>query len=222
MDPLSIITSTITLIQTISSTYEAIQDIKGLPNEFAEVSRKIPLAQATLALASKQLQPPGPDEASKNALRPVVSDCQQKAQMLQDIFAKVDKDVKDAKSGSVLDFYRSSLLCLGNLGKGNRVEKLMQGILTDLNVLATNQLFRAATQSQMIELKGAIEQLSNVESSVPDSDFESSGTNYLNVASGGTGYQSNITGQDHKINSGSGEQYNVSGTGHTMNFGKKT
>ncbi|RKK27470.1 hypothetical protein BFJ67_g16105 [Fusarium oxysporum f. sp. cepae] len=131
--------------------------------------------------------------------------------MLQDIFEKVEKGAKSAKDGSVLEFYRTSLL---RLGKANRVETLMRGILKDLDALATNQLFKAATQSQMAQLNEAIDRLSNVESSVPDSDFESA-PNSQYIASGGKGYQSNITGQDHKIVSGSGKLYNA----HTMNFG---
>ncbi|KAH7109488.1 hypothetical protein B0J13DRAFT_663639 [Dactylonectria estremocensis] len=127
--------------------------------------------------------------------------------MLQDIFEKVEKGAKSAKDGSVLDFYHTSLL---RLGKAHQVETLMRGILKGLDALATNQLFKTATQSQMAQLKEAIDQLSNVESSVPDSDFESSGTNFTqNIASGGTGHQSNITGQDHKIVSGSRKLYNA-------------
>lgn len=113
----------------------------------------------------------------------------------------------------MLDFYRTPLL---RLGKGRRVESLMQGILKDLDALATNQLFKTATQSQVAQLKEAIDQLSNVESSVPDSDFEGSVTNTTqHIASGGTGYQSVNSGQDQKINSGSGKQFNA----HSMTFG---
>ncbi|RYP66586.1 hypothetical protein DL769_005993 [Monosporascus sp. CRB-8-3] len=211
MDPLSAIASTIAVVQAISSTYKAIQHLRGLPDEFNEVNRNLPLAQDTLGLARGQLQGLALDESSKEALQPLVCGCEEKAKMLQAIFEKVEKGVKNAQDGSVLDFYRTSVL---RLGKAHRVETLMQGILRDLDALATNQLFRTATQSQMAQLKEAINQLSNVESSVPDSDFESPGTNSQHIASGGTGYQSNITGQDHKIVSGSGKLYNA----QTMNF----
>ncbi|KAH7113408.1 WD domain-containing protein [Dactylonectria macrodidyma] len=215
MDPLSVITSTITVVQAISSTYKAIQHLRGLPNEFNEVNRNLPLAQDTLGLARDQLEGLALDESSKKALQPLVSGCEEKAKMLQDIFKKVEKGVKNAEDGSVLNFYRTSLL---RLGKAHRVETLMQGILGGLDALAANQLFRTATQSQMAELKEAIDQLSKVESSVPDSDFEGSMTNSQNIASGGTGYLSVITGQGHNINPGSGEQY----IAQTMTFGTKS
>ncbi|KAG7404322.1 Ankyrin repeat domain-containing protein 50 [Fusarium oxysporum f. sp. rapae] len=210
MDPLSAIASTIAVVQAVSSTYNAIQHLRGLPNEFNEVSRNLPLAKNTLDLVLDQLQGLALDESSKKALQPLVSGCEGKAKMLQDIFEKVEKEAKIAKAGSVLDFYRTSLL---RLGKAHRVETLMRGILKDLDALATNQLFRTATQSQMAQLQEAIDQLSNVESSVPDLGFES-GVNSQYIASGGTGNQSNITGQDHKIVSGSGKLYNA----QTMNF----
>ncbi|RYP51033.1 hypothetical protein DL768_003533 [Monosporascus sp. mg162] len=167
MDPLSAIASTIALVQAISSTYKAIQHLRGLPEEFNEVNRHLPLAQDTLGLAREQLQGLALDESSKEALQPLVCGCEEKAKMLQAIFEKFEKGVRNAKEGSVLDFYRISVL---RLGKAHRVETLMQGILRDLDALATNQLFRTATRSQMAELKEAINQLSKVESSVPDSD----------------------------------------------------
>ena len=212
MDPLSVIASTIAIVQPLSSTHKAIQHLRCLPDEFTEVNRNRPLAQDTLRLAREQLRGLALDESTKQALQPLVSACEEKAKMLQAIFEKVEKGVKNEKDGSVLDFYRTSVL---RLGKAHRVETLMQGILRDLDALATNRLFRVATQSQIAELKEAVDQLSNVESSVPDSDFDSLGTNFQHIAPGGTGYQSNITGQDHKINSGGGKLYNA----QTMNFG---
>lgn len=216
MDPLGIITSTIAVVQAISGTYQAIQLLRGLPSEFNEVNRNLPLAEDTLGLARDQLQGQILDESSKRALLPVVSSCEEKTKKLQDIFEKVEKWVKNTKDGSVLDFYRTFLL---RLGKAHRVETLMQGILRDLDALATHRLFKTATQNQMAQLKEAIDQLSKVESSVPDSDFEGSMTNSTqNIASGGTGNQSVNSGQGQKINSGSGEQY----IAKTMHFGTKS
>ncbi|GKU23142.1 unnamed protein product [Fusarium langsethiae] len=219
MDPLSGIASTIAVVQAISSIYKAIQRLRGLPHEFVEVSRNLPLAENTLGLARDQLQGQTLSKSYKEALQRLVSDCEGKAKKLQEIFEEVEKGMKSAEDGSVLDLYRTSLL---RLGKARRVENLMQGLLRGLDSLATNQLFKTATQSQIAQLKKAIDQLSNVESSVPDSEFDSPGTNSQHIASGGTGYQSNITGQDHQINSGSGQQNIVSGSGHTMNFVQST
>jgi len=211
MDPLSVIASTIGIIQAISATYNTLQKLRGLPNEFEEVNRYLPLAEETLSLACKQLEGQALDESSKKTLEPLVSDCRDKAEMLQKIFKKVEEKAKSANEGSALHFYRMSLL---RLGKAHRVETLMHGILKGLDALATNQLFRTATESQIAKLEEAIGEMSKRESSVPDSDLEN-GMNSQYISSGGTGYQSNISGEDHKIVSGSGRQYNAG----TMHFG---
>lgn len=215
MDPLSIIASTIAIVEAVSLTYKAIQHLRGLPDEFKEVNQNLPLAQDTLALARDHLQGLALDDSSKEAIQSVVSGCEERARMLQEIFKKVEKGAKNAKDGSVLDFYRTSLL---RLGKAHRVETLMRGILRDLDALATNQLFKTATQSQTAQLKEAIDQLSNVESSVPDSAFESPGSNIMHNNDQATGYMTTISGEGHNINPGSGKFFNA----QNMTFGMES
>lgn len=211
MDPLSAIASTIAIVQATSSTYKAIQHIRGLPKEFNEVSRNLPLAEDTLSLARDQLQTKALDESSRKALEPIVSGCEKKAKQLQDIFDKVEKGVKDTDI-SVLDLYRTSLL---RLGKAHRVETLMQDILRGLDALAMNRIFRMASQNHIAQLEKAIDQLLEVESSVPDSHFEGPETNGTqHNASGATGYQNFNSGPGQFINS-SGKLYQA----QTMNFG---
>jgi hypothetical protein len=93
----------------------------------------------------------------------------------------------------------------------------MQDILKGLKELAINQLFKTATQSQIARLEETIQGLSKVEPSVPDSDFENSGTLNVtqNVAQGGTGNQAvNREGQQENV---FGNQFKLSGG--NMNFG---
>ncbi|KAL7786376.1 putative ankyrin repeat-containing protein [Trichoderma ceciliae] len=214
MEPRNIIKSTITAVQAISSIYEAIQDLRDLPNEFKEVNQYLPLAESTLRLTRDHLQGLALDESSEKTIQPLVGSCKEKAKMLQDIFKQVEKGVENAEDGSILDFYGALLL---RLGKAHRVESLMQGLLRALAALATNRLFKTATYGQMAKLEDAINQLSMVESSVPDSKFESSGANFTqNIASNGTGYQSHYSGQGQQINTGSGTMNNYSAT--TMSF----
>jgi hypothetical protein len=211
MDPLNAVGSTIAIVQAISSIYDTIKYLKGLPNEFNEVSQSLPLAQDTLELARHQLEGRVLDESSIQAIQPVISTCEVKAQMLRNILEKVEKCAKNAKNGSVLDFYRAPLL---RLGKAHRVETLMHGILRCLHSLATNQLFRTPNPIQIVQLQKAVDRLSTVQSSVPDSDFDGSHMTQ-NIASGGTGYQSANSGQGQTINSGGGNQYNAT----NMHFG---
>ncbi|KAM0545980.1 hypothetical protein ACHAPJ_011092 [Fusarium lateritium] len=216
MDPLSIIASTIAIVEAITTTYKAIQHLRGLPDEFNKVAQNLPLARDTLGLARGHLQSLDLDEQSKNALQPLISNCEEKAKLLHDIFEKVEKGMKNAKDGSVLDYYRTSLLHYGKtLGKAHRVERLMGDILKDLDALSKNRLFTTATQSQVSKLQEAIDELSQVRSSVSDSEFENAGTNIMNNKDNATGYMSVISGQSHNINPGSGKFFNA----QTMTFG---
>ncbi|KAK2590898.1 hypothetical protein QQS21_011410 [Conoideocrella luteorostrata] len=209
MDPLSIVASTIAIIQATATAYKAIQDLRGLPKEFNEVSRNLPLAEDTLPLVRAQLEGETLNEPSTTALEPFIFGCETKAKKLRDILRSIE--IRVAKDGSVLEVYRTSLL---RLGKAHRVEALMKDILSDLNALATNQLFRTTTTNLTARLNEAIHKLSEVVSSVPDSDFEGSKSFNQTIASSGTGYLA----ETQFNNPGSGQQYNVSGSGHTMNF----
>jgi hypothetical protein len=60
--------------------------------------------------------------------------------MLQDIFDKVEKGVKSAKDGSVLDFYRTSLV---RLGKAHRVEILMRVHLEGLGCIGYQSVIQS-------------------------------------------------------------------------------
>lgn len=214
MDPVSVIVSIINVVQAISSTYEAIQHLRGLPKAFTEVNQSLPLVKETLEAARSQLLGVPLDEASAKAIELVTKGCEEKANALLDIFQKIDNGKKDAKNGGVFEFYRTIVI---PLGKAHRVEALMQDILKGLKKLAINQLFKTATQSQIAGLEEAIQGLSKVEPSVPDSDFEDSGTLNVtqNVAQGGTGNQAvNREGKQENV---FGNQFNTSGGG--MNFG---
>jgi hypothetical protein len=159
MDPLSTIASIIAIFQAICLANKGIQHLRDLPEEFKEVNRNLPLVQDTLDLARDQLLGTDLGESSTCAIESILRDCHEKARVLLDIFQKVDKEKKDVNNWSVLDFYRTTLL---RLGKAHRVETLMQGILGGLKALAINQLFRAATQSQIASLEEAIKRLQNM------------------------------------------------------------
>lgn len=215
MDPVSIIASTIAISQAILSAYKAIEHIKGLPKAFREVNQNIPLVQETLELARLQLERVGLNEPSGKAVEPVISNCHKKFEALQNIFQEIDKG-KDAKDWSALvSFYRTTVV---PLGKAHRVEALMQDILKDLRMLAINQLFKTATQSQVAKLESAVQDLSNVDPSLPDADFETSVSNVTqHVAQGATGNQPVNVGPGTQTNRFGGYEFNTGGA--PMHFG---
>lgn len=212
MDPLSVIASTIAIVQATVATYKTIEKLKGLPKEFVEVGLRFPLAQDSLRLLRNQIETQTLDEASHKAIEPCLTGCEANAKKLRDIFNNIEKAA--ANNSSMLDMYRTALL---RLGKAHRVESLMNGILADLNALVTNQLFRgdATTKRVAVQLEEAIEQLSDLASSVSDEELDSPQGFCQVIESGGTGHQTQYN------NYGSGTNYNISGGSHTIHFGTK-
>lgn len=210
MDPLSIIAATIAIVEATVATYKTIQKLKNLPKEFEAIGLRFPLAQDSLRLLHDQLETQTLDDASCQAILPCLTGCEANATKLHDIFKKIEQAAE--KGGSALNAYRAALL---RLDKAHRVEKLMKGILADLDALATNRLFRGDDTAKRVavQLEEAIGQLSNLASSVPDAELDSHQGPQQVIESGGTGHLNN--------NYGSGSINNISGGSHTMNFGTK-
>jgi len=224
MDPLSLTIATITLVEGISSTYKAIQHLKGLPKAFQKVNESLPLVEETLKSAEETLRSRGtlPRDVAK-PIQNTINTCHKKTEALLTIFQKIEdqnkeyRERKDGKEWSVMDIYLPILQTWGRMAKAHRVEALMQDTLNALKVLAINQVFKTATHTQVARLEVAIEELAKVEPSVPDSDSDDGGTVNVtqNVASGGKGNQA--------FNKG-GHQENTFGSrfdsgGGVMNFG---
>ncbi|QYT03646.1 hypothetical protein H0G86_010591 [Trichoderma simmonsii] len=180
-----------------------IEDLKNLPDEFIQVNQCFLVAKDTLSYARKNATW---DESSTEIVQPFATSLKTNAEKLQKIFSQVGKQMDDdSYKGSVLDCYRDTLIKLGKL---YRVEVLMLSLLKDLDALFTEDLLKAEDYMKIDELRDAIETLSKVESSVPDSCFPADdGANSRfaqHIASGGTGYQSNHTGQGDQISTGGG------------------
>ncbi|KAF4633629.1 hypothetical protein G7Y89_g4494 [Cudoniella acicularis] len=215
MDPLSLTVATIAIVQTISSTYNAIRHLKGLPKAFKEVAQDLLLVKETLDLARSQLEASTLDESTQKAIEPIFKSCQEKASALSDIFQEIEKRKKQGREvkdwSTLVSFYRTLML---RMGKTHRVEALMQGMLKGLRALAVHQLFMVATKAQVEKLEKAIRKLSEIEPSLPDSEFETNSTNYTqNISEGGKGNQFNAAGGSQK--NVLGHEFNATGS---MNF----
>ncbi|RSL59898.1 hypothetical protein CEP54_007009 [Fusarium duplospermum] len=214
MDLLSIIASTITVVQAIPLTYNAIQHLQGLPKAFEEVQHHLPLVQETLQNVQQLLKDSTLDESAVVPVQTTVGRCKTNADSLLQIFQDIEKHSKNGKNGSIVEFYRARVL---RLGKGHRVESLMKDLMKGLENLAVNQLFKTATQSQLSRLEDSINEMSQVEPSVPDSEFDYTRTfgTVQHIAQGGHGYQAVNHGQG-QLNAFGANQYNSQGG--TMNF----
>lgn len=204
-------------VQDTSAQYgRDIEDLENLPDEFIQVNQCFLVAKDTLSYARKNATW---DESSTDSIQSSATSLEKKAKMLQKIFSQVGEEMEnDANDGSVLDCYRDILL---KLGKSYRVEVLMLGLLKDLIALFTKELLRAENYMKFDELKEAIDTMSQVESSVSDDDFRTSGANFTqNVASGGTGNQSYYGGRGHHVFNGNGAITNYHATNISFGTGQ--
>ncbi|KAK1464153.1 hypothetical protein CMEL01_12914 [Colletotrichum melonis] len=215
MDPLSITASTLTVIQSLLATFDAIKHIKGLPAAFKEVGKSLPLVENTLQLAHEALKAEKPDAAAEKELIPALGDCQKRASTLRDIFKDIEggkNQEKEAKEWSALvKFYHNKVV---PLGKAHKVESLMQDILKKLKVLAIRQIFKASTelQKQVGGLEDAIRSLSEVDPSLPDSDFDAASNN---ISMNNYGKAKGLVSTGSNADIAMGDKYH---SGHNMYF----
>ncbi|KAI0185491.1 hypothetical protein EV127DRAFT_485080 [Xylaria flabelliformis] len=217
MDPLSITASALGVIGAITATWKSLKKIKDLPKVFAEVEHDLPLVRQILEAAKSSLrQNPTEDDAVTATL----ARCKERLDNLHKIFAELDKNCKEKGENDnpvswkqARSIYRRILASV----KAPLVESLMEEILKDARNLALNQVFLLGPAVDVKDLETAIEKLSNMEPSLPNSELGSAGITNANqtVQAGGKGQQNFTRGGVNTFNSGENV---VSGDGHTIHF----
>ncbi|EHK16225.1 uncharacterized protein TRIVIDRAFT_111275 [Trichoderma virens Gv29-8] len=206
-NPLKLIWSAGEDIKKISAQYESQLDhFSKLPNEFAQIKECLPMVQSTFSIVE--------DLDGKilleDTIYPLTTKLKDEATALQTTFGELSKEVeKTNRKKSILDCYRIILSTSPTLC---RVEIGMQELLGSLE-----NIFTTAKYNTPSELKGAIDKMSEVKSSVSDEDLKKTGEAKANFtqhnASGATGYQNHFDGQGHHINAGGGTiVYHYNGT----------
>ena len=201
---LGLISSTIAIIDASKKVYEAAKDTKGLPEAFREVAGRLPIVETILGSAKQNIGGGQVNNDSCKGVKHVVEDCEEKAKNLKELFDKVFP----GEDASRMERYRKAVKVLG---KGHRVEKLMQGILQDVNLLAGEKGINSTSKAQQEQILKAITDIAAVSPSIPDHEFQEPGianTNY------GSGTQYNAHGKN--IAQGRARQYNSG----VMNIGK--
>ena len=129
-----------------------------------------------------------------------------KAKKLDDIFQKIcHKD--DALR--LERYYKAAK----TIGKGNKVENLMQEILKDVQLLAYEHGTKIADKTRIEQVSAAINEVAALPSSAPEQTLQETG---MTAFHSGSGTQYNAQGEH--IAQGEARQYNSSGG--TMNIGK--
>lgn len=230
MDPLSIIASTLAILDGVSDAYTAIQKLVNLPQAFKEVSLQLPLAEELLKAAEAVLKESS-DAKTKSAAYECLQDCKKKATTLRNIFQQLqDKAQKAAPdeqgqeewpTSSLVDVYKSALFRFKRMAKANKVEKLMAEIMKKLEALSTLQGFKMAAtwQEKLEEITDSIQALDLVAEQSPSIEDEelSDGGNerfLMNIQDQGTGYQTeNCHSGTGDLNLANGGSHHVMGSG---------
>lgn len=202
-----LISGTIAIVDATKKIYDAAKDQQGLPAAFREVAERLPLVQTILHSAEARARGANVSSEASKTVNSILGPCKSKVKKLEEIFRKVIPQ----QGGSMLDRYYKAVR---TLGKDDKVETLMKGILDNLNLLSMQYGLDTADHVENIE--GAIKAVSALEPSVPDSIFDE--TNYTNTNLGsGTQYNFNASGGENYNNLGSGNQF-MEKIG-TLNFG---
>lgn len=149
---LGIISSVISIVDGTKQVYDAASNTNGLPEAFREVAARLPIVCGILDSAKRLIIAGDTNEESCKAAMNVVESCQSKAQNLEEIFKKVIP----ADDASRSERYT---LAVKSLGKGNRVETLMKGMLEDLQLLAINHGMVTKTDMREQELAKGIKEV---------------------------------------------------------------
>ncbi|KAK6221307.1 hypothetical protein LQW54_001406 [Pestalotiopsis sp. IQ-011] len=197
------------LLQAVAATCKAIRTIKDLPKAFEHVDKHLPLVQRTLSDVQVRLKRRTFTESEQQSVEQILQDCFRSAQNLEQIFSALDRKCRqdnDLRNWDKLrGWYRTTLQGI----QGHRVESLMTDILKHLKELSLYESFALATQEDVMEIKQALQEISQSEPFMksPVLTHRGSIANEQFVNAGGYGQQNAPTGGSNVFNSGN----NISG-----------
>ena len=203
---LGVISSIIAIVDGTKNVWDAAKDTKGLPEAFREVAGRLPIVTSILNSTEQRIKENKLNDNSCKGVENIVKDCKEKAQRLEKLFDKVIPGENASRTERYLKAVKV-------WGKGHGVEKLMQGILEDVNLLAGEKGIISASEAQQEQILKAITEIAAVPPSVPEQEFQQTGFKNSNY---GSGTQYNAQGEN--IAQGSARQYNSAGG--SMSFGK--
>jgi hypothetical protein len=199
---LAIISSVIAIVDGTKQVFSTARNATGVPEAFEDVACRLPLIRDILVAAGQGLSAENAGDETCKSVMPIIEACERKAKTLDEIFRKVIPHADALRRERYFKAVRA-------LGKGNKVEELMKGILEDIQLLAINRGIKTEHITEAMTALDAIPP-SIEEHLLQEADF-------MNINSG-PGSQSNFNAHgDQYSNSGSGKQqvYNA----QTMSFG---
>lgn len=204
------ISAVIAIIDASVKIWDGVQNDIRLSETFKIVARRLPLILATLQICHDQLEPIEetlpPDVVE--SFRDIVQNSKAQARLLRDIFEETIPG-EDAKR---LDRYRAAIR---SVGKGKKVEQLLQSISEDTRVLASYHGVQAVRPDLTADLEKVIKELQDAEPSIKEEELLSSAFQNYNY-----GGQQNIS-TGHTRHSGHGDQHVYGGVGAINQYSSK-
>ena len=203
---LGVISSIISIVDGTKKVFEAAKGTNGLPEAFREVAGRLPIVESILGSAKQNIEENGVKNDSRKGVENIVEACKKKAEKLRELFNKV----VPGEDASRMERYRKALKVPG---KGHKVEKLMQGILEDVNLLIGEKGINSASKAQQEQILKAIEEIAAVAPSAAEQEIQQTGFTNSNY---GSGTQNNAQGEN--VAQGNGKVFHNTGP---MTFGKE-
>jgi hypothetical protein len=148
----------------------------------------------------------GASEAVCKGLKQIILACQARTKKLDKLFQKVIPSDNASR-------WERYLSAVKTLGKGNTAEKLMKGMLEDVQLLVGEHDIKMATKDQIEQIADAIKEVSAIPLSISDGELQEH-----NFAANHSGSGTQYNAQGEYIAQGNARQYNSSGA--PMHFGK--
>ncbi|KAH6895900.1 hypothetical protein B0T10DRAFT_545511 [Thelonectria olida] len=199
---IGLVSGIIAIVEASLKVYNAAADASGLPSSFRNVATRLPIIHDTLAAALAGLTDDPPSPEGSAAIKSVLQGCGEKAAALEKIF----RAVIPAPDSSRAERYRKALKTLPSADK---VDSLMGGILSDLQMLVANHAVKAPTRAQMERLIAAASVDPDRRVGTPSMSFRNTGTGSQIVHS---------ERGDQIVNIRSGPQFHGDMTGGVFNF----
>jgi hypothetical protein len=135
---IGLISGVISIIEAAKTVYDAAGEAKGQLEVFSQVAARLPLVIEILRSAEERVS--ALDETVLDAIEHTLELCKAKPENLNKIFQKAIRKDDD----KWFDRYKKAL---STLGKGSKVEDLMEEMLKDTQLLACEKLMGIVTEA---------------------------------------------------------------------------
>ncbi|KAI8204574.1 hypothetical protein K4K54_004827 [Colletotrichum sp. SAR 10_86] len=207
MEVLGAISSVVAIVEATVNSYKAIKKIRDRPEAFNTVGQQLRSVRDLLNEIHDKTK--DNDSAIKTAQNEEfirgVKECQTKAEALENIFRHLEEKCNNSEESERVwpDHFKNIYKALLKGSKANRVETLMADLWKGIERLAVIKIIGMSDPVQR-NVKSAIQYLEEDDPSLDDSEFDSTGIHATqNIATGGTGTQNNVRGDNNIFNSGS-------------------